>query len=186
MIDSSDTLINRKPQLFSNYKQHSFSLEIYNNTNNEFKLKNITFPKKAYLNLSYDKNTQKFHKTMSNGIKIQNSKINDLDLNDLFNMKISSCKINREFIENIKNLFINTPDQGLSIILESQDDQSSIKLSIFNETDGYKIEILQTSSEYIDLAPRNIHKGIDIFSCYENENSLFIEELSRFIIYALK
>jgi len=186
MFDSS---MDRQPRALSIFKKHSFTLEIYNNTNEIFVLENITFPQKSFANFRYDQKSKKLYFLTSGNIKInnlKNVKLNNSNIDDFLNIKFMTCKINREFIDNIKNIFNDEVKKGLTVILESKDDQSSIKFDIFNENNSYSMDVLQTSSAFIDLAPRNIHNGIDTFNCEINKNSQFIKETIKLIINFLR
>lgn len=174
---SMDNTINRQPRKLSNFIGHSITLKFLNETGKTFALNKIIFPKDSYINYRYNKDTQKVYIESSVRPPIFNGVLSYIDLKEFLKTKIPECTIDRSIVDNIKEIFNQKAENGLLIILESNDNQSSIKFNIINAKDSYRMKILQTSDNYIELAPNNIHNDIDIFKCSFSKNSNFIKNL---------
>ncbi len=174
-----DETMDRQPRELAIFKKHSVTLEISNNTGDTYSFQKVKFPKASFINLRYDNATDKLYSSRSTQTnKILKSKI----LDDFLTTSLPSCKLTR----NIKGIFNSEIEKGLSVVLESRDDQSSIKFNIMSTSDGYNIDILQTSSSLIELAPKNMHSGIDTFECNLKNNHKFIESINKLILNSSK
>ena len=158
-----DDSIEKQPRPFSTFKNQSLSLRIYNNTSEDYTFYNLKLPKGTYLTFNYNKTNKKDAFTT------------------FLETPLPKCTISRNFLRDIQEVLNYNRQNRLSLILESNDNQSSLKFDIYKTKDGYRMSLLQTDKEYIQLSARNIDASFETFSCNLNKDDPFTNAFIQLI-----
>jgi hypothetical protein len=172
IVGALDDVADRKPMGMSEFKGKSFALTISKPTNFSLNIRYLNSTKKYYISKTKNGMTKDVA-SLSNDSVIERLLDTDFD--------VDSCKLKRDVFQSIFNSD-DTKNPYFTLNMESLDDKSSLRIDIVKNTDeSYHLDILQTSSQYIELSTKNIHRGIDQFECDLPKSNKFIVAFKNLI-----